>query len=134
MLAAIRLEKIKGDNIRVFMCKDGGVLSNETVNPDFLGSGGLVMKLSAAALTVMLATGISTQALSQTLTTVMGFPDSTCGTWTQARTNHQSQGMEYWVDGFASGADGVLSQSGFPDFLKNVEGGNALFSWIDSAR
>ena len=40
--------------------------------------------------------------------------------------------MEYWVDGFASGADGVLSESGFPDFLKNVEGGNALFSWIDN--
>jgi hypothetical protein len=90
------------------------------------------MKLSAAALTVMLATGVSTQALSQTPTTVMGFPDTSCGTWTQARTHHQSQDMEWWVDGFASGADGVLSQSGSPDFLENVEGGNALFSWIDN--
>ena len=93
---------------------------------------GLAMKLSAAALTVMLATGVSTQALSQTPTTVMGFADTSCATWTQARTNHQSQDMEYWARGFASGANGVLSQSGSPDFLENVEGGNALFSWIDN--
>jgi hypothetical protein len=90
------------------------------------------MKLSAAALTVMLATGVSTQALSQTPTTVMGFADTSCATWTQARTNHQSEGMEYWAEGFASGANGVLSQSGSPDFLENVGGHNALFSWIDN--
>ena len=93
---------------------------------------GLAMKLSAAALTVMLATGVSTQALSQTPTTVMGFADTSCATWTQERTNHQSQRMEDWALGFASGADGVLSQSGSPDFLKNVEGHDALFSWIDN--
>jgi hypothetical protein len=71
---------------------------------------GLAMKLSAAALTVMLATGVSTQALSQTPTTVMGFYDTSCGTWTQARTNHQSQRMEDWALGFASGGS-VLSAS-----------------------
>src|SRR6516225_3349280 len=93
---------------------------------------GLAMKLSAAALTVMLATGVSTQALSQTPTTVMGMADTSCATWTQERTNHQSQDMEYWTRGFASGSNGVLRQSGSPDFLENVGGANALFSWIDN--
>jgi ABC-type uncharacterized transport system YnjBCD permease subunit len=75
------------------------------------------MKISATALAIMLAMG-STQALAQQsrLTTAMGYAKTSCGTWAQARTSHESGVMEFWVVGFVSGANAVLSLEGTDAF------------------
>jgi hypothetical protein len=92
----------------------------------------LAVIIGAAALAVMLTTGISTQALAQQthMTTVAGFYNTSCGTWTQARANHQSVDMEYWLRGFVSRVNMIMSEWA-PDFLKASDS-DALFGWIDN--
>ena len=98
---------------------------------------GAYMKRTIAALVPLLMAGAMTVTSAQADTEqrqtviVTGFLDTSCGSWTQARGNHQSAYMEYWVMGFVSGANVVRASEDKTDILKGTDPA-ALWSWIDN--
>jgi hypothetical protein len=92
------------------------------------------MKCTIAALVPLLMAGAMTSASAQAGTeqiNVIGFYNTSCGTWTQARANQQSPYMEYWAIGFVSGAHFMRHIEGATGIL---DGGDAqaIYIWIDN--
>jgi len=91
------------------------------------------MKRTIAALVPLLMAGAMTLTSAQDIVVnVVGFQHTSCGTWTQARANHQSAEMEFWAMGFVSGANVVRARENAVDILKDVGDAEALLSWIDN--
>ena len=96
------------------------------------------MKCTSAALVPLLMAGAMTLTSAQAdteqtqIVKVVGFLNTSCGSWTQARANHQSTYMEYWAMGFVSGANVARYGDDKFDILKGVADPEALFSWIDN--
>ena len=85
--------------------------------------GALVLFLAAGAMTLM---PTQTAAL-----TVAGFNNISCGSWTQARANHQSASMEAWALGFLSGVNYGRSDVEGKDILQGTDA-DSLYSWLDN--
>ena len=68
---------------------------------------------------------------AQTITFMGGIKPS-CGSWTQARANHQSADMEFWAMGFVSGANVARAKEDAIDIPKDVGDAEGLLSWIDN--
>ena len=96
------------------------------------------MKRTIAALVSPLIAGAMTLTSAQAdteqtqIVKVVGFLNTSCGSWTQARANHQSAYMEYWAMGFVSGTNVARYGDDKLDILKGVADPEALFSWIDN--
>ena len=60
--------------------------------------------MKRAALVPLLMAGAMTLTSAQADNVVVGFQQTSCGQWTQARASHQSAEMEFWAMGFVSGA------------------------------
>ena len=73
-----------------------------------------------------------TSAQADNVVNAVGFQQTSCGSWTQARANHQSAGMEFWAMGFVSGANVARYGDDKFDILKGVADVETLFSWIDN--
>jgi len=89
----------------------------------------LVLLLAMGVTILMTARTIAITARTP-ITTHIGFANTSCGSWTQARANHRSTHMEFWVIGFMSGVNYARSDEGF-DMLKGKDA-EALWSWIDN--
>jgi hypothetical protein len=61
----------------------------------------------------------------------MGGIKPSCGSWTQARANHESYFHEVWISGFVSGANFARYLDDKIDVLKGVDDA-ALFAWLDN--
>ena len=88
------------------------------------------MRLAAIAL--LLLVGVSTSANAQERVgnyTVVGFGDTSCGKWTEARANGQSASMQFWALGYVSGANGFTAEG--KDFLKGKDAA-AIYGWLDN--
>ena len=64
----------------------------------------LVLLLAMGVTILMTARTIAITARTP-ITTHIGFANTSCGSWTQARANHRSTHMEFWVIGFMSGVN-----------------------------
>jgi len=73
-----------------------------------------------------------TSAQADNVVNAVGFQQTSCGSWTQARANHQSAGMEFWAMGFVSGANVARAKEDAIDILKDVGDAEGLLSWIDN--
>ena len=94
---------------------------------------GVHMKRISAALIPLLVAGAMTLTSAQAVVVnAVGFQNTSCGSWTQARANHQSAYMEYWAMGFVSGTNVARYGDDKLDILKGVADPEALFSWIDN--
>jgi hypothetical protein len=85
-------------------------------------TGALVLLLAAVAMALMPA---QTAAL-----TVAGFSGASCGSWTQARVNHQSPAMDAWALGFVSGVNYGRSNIEGKDILQDTDA-DSLYDWLD---
>jgi hypothetical protein len=83
------------------------------------------------ALVLILAVGATLMSARTTALTVAGFSGASCGSWTQARVNHQSAAMEYWTLGFLSGINYGRSDVEGKDILRGRDI-DSLYKWVDS--
>ena len=92
------------------------------------------MKRISAALIPLLVAGpmTLTSAQADNVVNAVGFQQTSCGSWTQARANHQSAGIEFWAMGFVSGANVARAKEDAIDILKDVGDAEGLLSWIDN--
>ena len=90
---------------------------------------GAPMKLVLAALLLMAGASVPVSAQQQPWAFV-GFGDSSCGSWVDAREKQTSMFMEVWALGFISGANAFRGQ----DEKDAVRGTDVkgLYGWIDN--
>jgi hypothetical protein len=89
--------------------------------------------MKRAALIPLLMAGAMTltSAQADNFVNAVGFQQTSCGTWTQARAKHQSAEMEFWALGFVSGSNVARAKEDAIDILKDVDA-EGLLSWIDN--
>ena len=92
------------------------------------------MKRISAALIPLLVAGAMTltSAQADNVVNAVGFQQTSCGSWTQARANHQSAGMEFWAMGFVSGASFGRQLEVGTGILDSATDAQAIYSWIDN--
>ena len=91
------------------------------------------MKRISAALIPLLVAGAMTLTSAQAVVVnAVGFQNTSCGSWTQARANHQSAEMEFWAMGFVSGASFGRQLEVGTGILDSATDAQAIYSWIDN--
>ncbi len=86
----------------------------------------MVRFLLPAALAVALLTG----SVEANAVVTIGEGLQSCGSWTAARRDRQSFGVETWIFGYLSGAAFALADEGY-DPVRGTDGAGIL-AWIDN--
>ena len=88
--------------------------------------------MKRVALVPLLMAGAMTLTSAQADNVVVGFQQTSCGQWTQARASHQSAEMEFWAMGFVSGASFVRQLEVGTGILDSATDAQAIYTWIDN--
>jgi hypothetical protein len=88
--------------------------------------------MKRAALVPLLMAGAMTltSAQADNVVNAVGFQQTSCGQWTQARASHQSAEMEFWAMGFVSGASFVRQLEVGTGILESATDAQAIYSRI----